>query len=123
MTQSLQALQAARNLEKKLLFAAPPEADLSPELRLIGFCMVRLGQRDLQLSSKPGADVIQLLDYNDIHHRRVSAPRDLCTNHWAFDHGSEFPLMIVYDGIVYVHHDSIKAHRGIFVLLALGLLR
>ena len=100
MTQSRQALQSARNLEEELLFTAPPEADLTPDLRLIGFCMSKLGQRNLQLASKPGADVVQLLDYNDIHHRRVSAPRDLSTNHWDLDpdNDNEFPLMIVFDG-------------------------
>ena len=113
MTQSQQALQAARNLEKKLLFAAPPEADLSPELRLIGFCMAHLGQRDLQLASKPEADVIQLLDYNDIHHRRVSAPRNLNTNHWDLDpdNDNEFPLMIVFEA---QSHEplALYRHRG-----------
>ena len=99
MTQSHQALQEARNLQEELLFSTPPEADLTPDLRLIGFCMSKLGQRDLQLASKPQANIVQLLDYNDIHHRRVSAPRDLSTNHWDLDpdNDNEFPLMIVFD--------------------------
>ena len=75
MSTSRQALIAARLLEEELLFSADAEHDQYPELRLLGFCMATLGRRDQHLEHLPGADIVQLLDYNDIHHRRISAPR------------------------------------------------
>ena len=99
MNTSRQALIAARQLEEELLFSADAEHDQYPEVRLLGFCMATLGRRDQHLEHLPGADIVQLLDYNDIHHRRISAPRDLTTKHWDLDptNDNEFPLMIVFD--------------------------
>ena len=98
-TSSNSALNSAQTLESQLLFSSNDYSDLNPDLQLLGFCMMKLGLRDKPLSSLSGADVIQLLDYNDIHHRRVDIPTDLSTNHWDLDptNDNEFPLMIVFD--------------------------
>ena len=96
---SQQALRSARDLEEELLFTPPVEDDQYPELRLLGFCMMQLGCRTMTLEPLPGADIVQLLDYNDIHHRQIATPRDFETNHWDLDptNDNEFPLMIVFD--------------------------
>ena len=96
---SRSALNSAQALESQLLFKSDDYSDLNPDLQLLGFCMLKLGLRNKPLSSLPGADVIQLLDYNDIHHRQIDAPKDLSTKHWDLDptNDNEFPLMIVFD--------------------------
>ncbi len=96
---SQQALRSAHDLEEELLFTAPTEDDHHPELRLLGFCMMQFGCKTITLDPLAGADIVQLLDYNDIHHRQITAPRDLKTNHWDLDptNDNEFPLMIVFD--------------------------
>ncbi len=110
MNESHQALIAARALEEELLFSSPSEQDQYPELRLLGFCMARLGRRDQHLEPLPGGGLVQLLDYNDIHHRRITAPRDLSTNHWDLDatNDNEFPLMIVFGAD---HHQPMALYR------------
>lgn len=101
MTQSASnsALNSAQALENQLLFSSNDYSDLNPDLQLLGFCMLKLGLRHKPLSSFAGANVVQLLDYNDIHHRQVDVPKDLSTNHWDLDptNDNEFPLMIVFD--------------------------
>ena len=96
---SLKALLVAQNLEEELLCDLPIDEDNQPEIRLIGFCLHKLGRRNQQIEPLPGANVVELLDYNDIHHRTVIAPRNLQTRHWDLDptNDSEFPLMIVFD--------------------------
>jgi ATP-binding cassette subfamily B protein len=96
---SQSALNSAQALENQLLFSSDDFSNLNPDLELLGFCMNKLGLRHKPLSSFPGADVIQLLDYNDIHHRQIDAPKDVATNHWDLDptNDNEFPLMIVFD--------------------------
>ena len=98
-TNSRDALLAAQNLEEELLFSLSRDDNHQPEMRLLGFCLHRLGRRDQQIEPLPGATVVELLDYNDIHHRSVIAPRDLSTRHWDLDpsNDNEFPLMIVFD--------------------------
>ena len=89
MNASREALLAARNLEGQLLFAQPPEPNQDPELQLLGFCLRQLGQRQLHLEPLPGGSIAELIDYNDIHHRRVDSPRDPVRQ--------EFPLLIVFE--------------------------
>ena len=98
-TNSRDALLAAQNLEEELLFRLPTEDNHQPEMRLIGFCLHKLGRRDQQIEPLAEASIVELLDYNDIHHRSVIAPRDLSTRHWDLDptNDNEFPLMIVFD--------------------------
>ena len=93
------ALESAQELEDQLLFSSDDYSDINPDLQLLGFCMMKLGLRNKPLSSLPSASVVQLLDYNDIHHREIEAPKDLSTNHWDLDptNDNEFPLMIVFD--------------------------
>jgi ABC-type bacteriocin/lantibiotic exporter with double-glycine peptidase domain len=86
---SKSALRQAAALERELLFAEPPELSQQQELRLLGFCMTRLGRRQQQLQPLAGASITELLNHNDIHHRRIEAPRDL--------EQSEYPLLIVFD--------------------------
>jgi ATP-binding cassette subfamily B protein len=89
MNASREALLAARRLEGELLFAQPAELNQDPELQLLGFCLRQLGERQLLLAPLPGASIAELLDHNDIHHRRIEAPRDPA--------GEEFPLLIVFE--------------------------
>ena len=84
-----EALLAVRSLEAELLFAQPPDLDQDPELRLLGFCMRQLGGRQLQFDPLPGASIPQLLDHNDIHHRRIDRPRDPSRQ--------EYPMLIVFE--------------------------
>ena len=99
MTNSQDALLSAQNIEEELLFRLSSDDNHQPEIRLIGFCLYKLGRRDQQIEPLAGASIIELLDYNDIHHRSVIAPRDLSTRHWDLDptNDNEFPLMIVFD--------------------------
>lgn len=89
MNPSNEALAAARQLEDELLFSQPSEPDQDPNLRLLGFCLHRLGTRKVQLAPLPGATIQQLLDYNDIHHRQIDSPPD--------PSAKEFPLLIVFE--------------------------
>ena len=89
MNASRDALLAARQIEAQLLFAQADEPSADPCLQLLGFCLRQLGQRQLRLEPLPGGSIVQLLDHNDIHHRRVSAPRDPASQ--------EFPLLIVFE--------------------------
>jgi ABC-type bacteriocin/lantibiotic exporter with double-glycine peptidase domain len=89
MNASREALLAANQLEAELLFTQPPEPNQDLELRLLGFCLRHLGERQLVPSPLPGATIAELLDHNDIHHRRVEAPRDAI--------GQECPLLVVFE--------------------------
>jgi ATP-binding cassette subfamily B protein len=89
MNASLDALLAARQIEDQLLFEQPEEPSGDTLLKLLGFCLRQLGQRQLRLVPLPGGSMAQLLDHNDIHHRRITAPSNP-TSH-------EFPLLIVFE--------------------------
>ena len=99
ITNSQNALLSAQNIEEELLFSLSSDENNQPDIRLIGFCLYKLGRREQQIEPLAGANIIELLDYNDIHHRAVIAPRDLSTRHWDLDptNDNEFPLMIVFD--------------------------
>lgn len=83
------ALRKVDDLETDLLLDFVEELNPQHDLRLIGFCLRRLKSPLHSLISVPGADISVQLDHNDIHHRRVDAPREP-RNH-------EFPLLIVKD--------------------------
>lgn len=89
MNPSREALLAARGLETELLFHQSAEPDQDPQLRLLGFCLRQLGERQLQLAPLAGASMAELLDHNDIHHRLIEAPRDPTAE--------ESPLLIVFE--------------------------
>lgn len=89
MNAARDALLAARTLEDQLLFAQPAEPNQEPELKLLGFCLRQLGERKLLIEPLPGASIAELLDHNDIHYRRIDAPRDPVNQ--------EFPLLIVFE--------------------------
>ena len=84
----LDALREAQQLEQSLLFQEPPAQEQELELHLLGFCMAQLGRRHQQLEPLPGASIDELLNHNDLHHRRIDAPRH--------PDREEFPLMIVF---------------------------
>ncbi len=88
MNASQNALLAANQIELQLLFDHSDLPTGNEALHLLGFCLRQLGQRQLKLEPLPGASIIELLDYNDIHHRRVSSPR--------FPARQEFPFLIVF---------------------------
>ena len=90
----LDALRKAQQLEQSLLFQEPPAQEQGLELHLLGFCMAQLGRRHQQLEPLPGASIDELLNHNDLHHRRIDAPRH--------PEREEFPLMIVFrQGVSY----------------------
>ena len=90
----LDALRKAQQLEQSLLFQEPPVQEQELELHLLGFCMAQLGRRHQQLEPLPGASIDELLNHNDLHHRRIDAPRH--------PEREEFPLMIVFrPGVTY----------------------
>ncbi|MEB3276143.1 MAG: multidrug ABC transporter, partial [Cyanobacteriota bacterium] len=89
MNASREALLAAQSVERELLFSQPADPHQDPELRLLGFCLRQLGERQLPLAPLPGASMAELLDHNDIHHRRIDAPRDVA--------GQEWPLLVVFE--------------------------
>lgn len=77
MNASQNALIAASQIENQLLFENSDLPTGDEALQLLGFCLRQLGQRQIKLEPLAGASIVELLDYNDIHHRRVSAPRFL----------------------------------------------
>ena len=90
----LDALRKAQQLEQSLLFQEPPAQEQELELHLLGFCMAQLGRRHQQLEPLPGASIDELLNHNDLHHRRIDAPRH--------PEREESPLMIVFrQGVSY----------------------
>lgn len=90
MNASREALLEAQRLESELLFSQPPDTDQDPELRLLGFCLRQLGERQLLPAPLPGASFVELLDHNDIHHRRIEAPLDAACS-------QECPLLVVFE--------------------------
>ena len=88
MNSSREALLAADQLEAQLLFDDSEQSTVDPALQLLGFCLRQLGERRHRLVQLPGATISELLDHNDIHHRRVDAPRH--PTH------QETPLLIVF---------------------------
>ena len=99
MNNSQDALLSAKHIEEELLFGFSSNDNHQPEIRVIGFCLYKLGRRDQKIEPLTDATIVELLDYNDIHHRSVILPRDLSTRHWDLDptNDNEFPLMIVFD--------------------------
>ena len=89
MNDSREALLQAMQLEDQLLPDQPTEPDQDPALRLLGFCLRQLGDRHMNLAPIPGASIAELLDHNDIHHRRIEAPRDPAKE--------ECPVLIVFE--------------------------
>ncbi|CAE21152.1 ABC transporter, multidrug efflux family [Prochlorococcus marinus str. MIT 9313] len=98
-----EALLQARALEEELLFSYTPENEGEIELRLLGFCMAKLGRRQKRLQPLSGASIKELLNFNDIHHRKIEAPLD--------PNQAEYPLLVVFDA----EHNTpfaLYRHRG-----------
>ena len=89
MNPSQEALQAASKLEAELLFATPADTSQDSAMQLLGFCLRQLGARQLNLEPLPEASIQQLLDHNDIHHRRIDPPLNPADQ--------EYPLLIVFE--------------------------
>ena len=84
----LSALNKGLNVERDLDFSDSSSYQTSDTaLRLIGFCLVHLGGRPFNLQSLPNESIDNVLNHNDIHHRRV----DISTFHIC----KEYPLLIV----------------------------
>ena len=99
MNQSQRALFAAHELENQLLLKSKGDKYEIENLRLIGFCLSRLKCRNIKLEYRDDLDIIELLNFNDIHHRRVSKPDNLSSNNWQLNQNqnNEYPMMIVFD--------------------------
>ncbi len=84
----LNALQTGLDIERSLKFNDPSTVEFDePLLRLIGFCIVHLGGRPSNLQPLPNHPIDDVLNHNDIHHRRV----EISTTNISH----EFPLLIV----------------------------
>ena len=86
-----EALLQASALENELLFCEEHESSSQSEMRLIGFCMHKLGRRQQNIEPLEGASIEELLNHNDIHHRQIESPKDPDKN--------EFPLLIIFDSV------------------------
>lgn len=91
MNVSRDTLLAAQTLEAQMLFDQPAEQYQDPQLQLLGFCLRQLGERQVHLEALAGASMAELLDHNDIHHRRIDTPRNPA--------GQEFPMLIVFEAV------------------------
>ena len=100
---SQQALQQALSLERQLLFSQPPDDDQQAEIRLLGFCMAKLGRREQHLESLPGGSIAELLNHNDIYHRLIEAPHQ--------PGAMEIPVSIVFEEKQHLPF-ALYRHRG-----------
>lgn len=76
-----------RTLRSQLIFRSDSPTATDDKLRLIGFCLRKLGAPVPALSPCPGG-ILESLSHNDIYHRRIQLPNDLIK--------AEYPLLIVF---------------------------
>ena len=76
-------------LESQLFLPTDVETNQLPELRLIDFCLQKLGIKKPNLEYLPNSLLVNTIDHNDIPYRLVDTPRDLVKN--------EYSILIVFD--------------------------
>ena len=76
-------------LESQLFLPTDVETNQLPELRLIDFCLKKLGVKKPNLEYLPNSLLVNTIDYNDIPYRIVDTPRDLVKNAYS--------ILIVFD--------------------------
>ena len=78
-------------LESQLFLPTDVESNQLPELRLIDFCLKKLGVKKPNLEYLPNSLLVNTIDHNDIPYRLVDTPRDLFKNAYS--------ILIVFDSI------------------------
>ena len=76
-------------LESQLFLPTDVENNQLPELRLLDFCLKKLGVKKPNLEYLPNSLLVNTIDHNDIPYRVVDTPRDLVKNAYS--------ILIVFD--------------------------
>ena len=89
MSSQQNLLEDIDQLESQLFLPTDVETNQLPELRLIDFCLKKLGVKKPNLEYLPNSLLVNTIDYNDIPYRIVDTPRDLVENTYS--------ILIVFD--------------------------
>ena len=89
-------------LESELFLPTDVENNQLPELRLIDFCLKKLGVNKTNLEYLPNSFLVNTIDHNDIPYRLVDTPRDLVKNAYSilivFDLRTTLPAVLFRNG-------------------------
>ena len=89
-------------LESQLFLPTDVETNQLPELRLIDFCLQKLGVKKPNLEYLPNSLLVNTIDHNDIPYRLVDTPRDLVKNAYSilivFDLSTNLPAALFRNG-------------------------
>ena len=89
-------------LESQLFLPTDIESNQLPELRLIDFCLKKLGVKKPNLEYLPNSLLVNTIDHNDIPYRLVDTPRDLVKNAYSilivFDLSTTLPAVLFRNG-------------------------
>ena len=89
-------------LESQLFLPTDVESNQLPELRLIDFCLKKLGVKKTNLEYLPNSLLVNTIDHNDIPYRLVDTPRDLVKNAYSilivFDLSTNLPAALFRNG-------------------------
>ncbi len=89
-------------LESQLFLPTDVETNQLPELRLIDFCLQKLGIKKPNLEYLPNSLLVNTIDHNDIPYRLVDTPRDLVKNAYSilivFDLSTNLPAALFRNG-------------------------
>ena len=83
------ALLRGLSIERSLTFSDKHNHADDPTLRLIGFCLLKLGSRTFSLQPLPNSSIEEVLNHNDIHHRSINIS--------GFNLSQEVPILILTD--------------------------
>ena len=76
-------------LESQIFLPTDIASNQLPELRLINFCLKKLGVKKTNLEYLPNSSLVNTIDHNDIPYRLVDTPYDLVKN--------EYSILIVFE--------------------------
>ena len=89
-------------LESQLFLPTDVEDNKLPELRLLDFCLKKLGVKKPNLEYSPNSLLVDTIDNNDIPYRVVDTPRDLVKNAYSilivFDLSTTLPAVLFRNG-------------------------
>ena len=102
MTHQQNLFDNINQLESRLFLPTDSESDQLPELRLIDFCLKKLGVKKTNLEYLPNSLLVNTIDHNDIPYRLVDTPRDLVKNAYSilivFDLRTSLPAALFRNG-------------------------
>lgn len=84
-----EALLEAKEIQGSLFTQYTSQDAEDANLRLLGFCLSKLGDKNHELVTKSNSSIQELLNYNDIYHRRVSINKR--------DNSGESQMLIVFE--------------------------